>query len=450
MRPCERSVLALLQARLTIVLVALAAVAFFMLATPKPALAKNWYVSSRISARTHDGTSWKTPWSNSSKIVWANVAPGDIIFFDAGPTVDVAVTYDALRVQVNQVDISVAVDHGYSAGTVLFAGPGVRAGTTGIDCGSYTCNILGTQWTANPYFKRAPNIRIQNFATGINVGLNNGQFGVTASGVRVQNCRVGVNVWGNFWGLYSLLHDNTISMLVAAPGNVTLDDVWMCNYNTTADAGLITTGISTQSSVIANECVWGPGLSIAATLNSPSITFSDNYSLYLDPRTTNWNLLQAPFSTQGGFDVQYCTSFLPAVNQLGQSHSILTFTEPANLNPGQTQNVVIDNSIFYGGVMNVAGNTFLGGYGFDYIYRVSGNTTDLAAASTNPLFVSNPSSVYSNGVYGIWNPLFNKLCSLNFALQPSSPCLDPNGVAAGADPVTSSVWGRTGFVANMP
>jgi hypothetical protein len=255
-----------------------------------------------------------------------------------------------------------------------------------------------------------------------------------------------------------MFRDNPTSINITQAGNLQMGACWMFGYSSIAGNGIVVTGTGTGGGVGMQNCVMGPGLSTAVYLNNPGTIFFDFGSLYLDPIKTNLNIVQA-LPTWGannnpGVLFNYCTSFLPAVNPLGQSHSCLTYTEPTPW----TNNANTSNSDFFGGVANVVGHNQLDGIAGNNsynsnIYKVSGNTVVLNPTSTNPGYTSSQNAVYNEGAtsWG-WPWLFVQLCNLDFTLPHTSPWF---GTGVSCQPfaptiTTNRVYGAGGFVASQP
>ncbi|HEY9716179.1 MAG TPA: hypothetical protein V6C69_01815 [Trichormus sp.] len=429
------------QARPSVYAVLAVAVLALTLVSISPAYAdNNWYVSSRATSKTHNGTSWTTAWTDMNQINWSLVQPNDSISIDAGAKGTALYYYHPLVVGQDNVWISVALDTPHNSGIAVLQGSGV-SGSTGININNHTgVYLFGFQWLPNATIKSAPDVIVQGYTNGLSVGP---QGQVNVSNLWLRKCAYGLNCQGQVNASYLVIDDNTATNVIctsSASSNMqcSLNNSWICNIYGTYTPGVVNNGSASNDSYLGVEtCVVGPGLSNGVVLNNPGgLYFNTQDCLYLDPLTTNISIVQwpTPTATTGSIPVGVAnnTFFERALNVNGKAHNCLTFAEPA------TTLIEFENNVFYGGTMAITGNGQVGTIS-NYLYKTSGNSAAINSTQINPLFTSNVTGVYSEkGV--AYATVFQQLCNLNFALQPATPALGFNGSPAGTTWPTTGVY----------
>lgn len=369
-----------------------------------------WYVSPLSTGTVHDGKSWKTAWVDFNKIDWSQIQANDIIEIDAGPQAASMVQYKTPLV-IGRDDVYVSVSHqvGHDAGTVWLRGPG----TTAINVGNHkNVYILGNKWNANSVTSKSPQFLIdgsQGYTNGIYVGP--GADYVSISDIRVARCKTGLNVEGGFPTVWeSMIDDNAVNVAYApstSGGRFIINHTWICNSVPTPTPGIVTGG-SADGRLVTNQCIYGPGLSTAISMNSDKVRMQTSESLFLNPSTANLSIIKAP-QQSNCVRLWKCTSFMLPLSQQGTPHSCLSFKQPSSYGIYN-----IDGSIFYGGIVDVVGTSSIGYCNVQF--KTSGNVP-IVGTTADPLFVNaTPASSYAN-----YQTLFKALINMDFDLKPNSP-----------------------------
>jgi hypothetical protein len=366
---------------------------------------KTWYVSVLTPTNNGTGQSWKTAWRDFSAINWALINPGDRIQIDTGsapqPGHNSYLFYGNLRVPKSglpgkPITIEVSNEPGHNGGIASIQPTGRSNVAIDLQNSSHI-NIQGTRWGS---------IYVLGYQKGIFVGP--GSTNVTLKNIELDSNQVGVEMLGAADCRQLIIHDNQTNVSIVPPPRVGalpyFDRCWIHNKRAGNTIGVRISGAPiTSCGMTINRSIFGPGLSTAVKLDRRYTNMGVSNSLFLNSIQHNVEKI-SDFSA--AFTLRNVTSFQTPLNSQGQSHSNLKF--------GYTYDEV-SRSVFYGGVVDVAGSRVLGSSNFQF--KTSGNTSVLSSSSVDPLFVSNVAGLPNNAS-------FSQLQSLNFALRPNSPALN--------------------------
>jgi hypothetical protein len=318
------------------------------------------------------GADWCHAFKDFSQIKWANLSNGSTIYVEGG-IYNTPLVFNADGVTVRNG----AAPHN---GQVDLVGTS-SSGPIGMDVG----NRSGIQILATPQPKGselAEGFRVRNYAVGFRVGPN-------ASGIRLQGCGItensttGILTSGNLEFDRCVVHDNGTSFKInviqsQSPGRdygsyLVARENWIFNSNYShTGAGIRIEGDenSAWQATFIQQCVLGPCLLRGAADWTPKDVLSINNSLFLDSEDAN--VMAASPQTM----VRFCTIFSTPHNALGTGHNCL------NVPPG----TLVDNSIVYGGQVDVAAGVKLGTPNDQF--NTTGNKTALSPTEHNPNFVA--------------------------------------------------------------
>lgn len=429
----------------TKVLLALSLTTASMLSLPSMAHAATWYVSNYAAGYNpygRNGKSWLNAWTDTKKIDWSQIAPGDTILLDAGVAPQPGYTYLS----------PVAVYSNFSVGkdnvTITVAAPFDPSGTgnivwirtqspyqTAIDIGNrQNVTISGSKWMGSG-FQKSPNLAVvgSSGATGGPAGTTGIYVGEGAKNTKLQNiqfqmCDVGLKIDGGSATCRGLRMNNNLTGISYRPGStgeaVTVEDSWIHNdgmlYANNAASGLAwyarnCNGVSTTGTgggtgtLNVRGCYLGPGLVTAVDANCAQAGITLANSLINNPSSYAVKVSQAT-----SVSASYLTTFLTPLNSKNLAHSSFSATAPI---------LSISNNIIYGGSVDVTGTNSVGSGNVQF--NTTGNTVVISAYQQDPKFTSAVGSVPNSAS-------FNELRDLNFALQPGSPAsyVNPTSVAS--------------------
>ncbi len=393
---------------------------------PTPVSAATWYVSPVGPYNGRNGKTWYTAWPDLNQIDWTKVQSGDTIKIDAGappPTgssyLSPVYVYNPLSIGQDNVTIEISSMQNQN-GNVAWIRPATSSGTA-INIGNHQgITIRGSQWIGAG-MKRSPNLAVAGGGIGIYIGPN--AQGIVLQNIQFQMCDVGLQVDGGQATCSGLKLNNNLTNVLynrssstGASQSLILNDSWIANdgllylnnvvngypWAPRSCAGIVTRGQSNKDgSLTVNGCILGPELTTAVDAGCEQTSVYLYNTIINNPLESSLRLTKAR-----SLSAVSLTSFLTPLNKNGKAHSCLSLTQSTGRSDSITK------SSFFGGSVDVVGNTSVGSSNIQY--KTAGNTVVLSAGQVDPMFVSDLSGV--SGTAG-----FDQLVQLNFAVKPGSP-----------------------------
>ena len=401
-----------------------------------PPTPKTFYVSPS-NVGVADGTSWTKAWSDVDKIDWSKVGPGDTIKLDGGEryaTYKGTLTIGADGDYNRKIRIVVADEPGRN-GQALITGGYDRLvsgwynlpARSGIVVGDH--KHISIEGRNGMFFGRPGKaLRVSQFrASGVSTGPNSDfvsiknveidRNGVGTTSALLRPSGEGLKLQGRNECESLIIHDNSVNVVIQTPRGgyaPRIQRSWIYNEVQSRIIGKFSDGVQILDSYRGgfswydfNQCVLGPGLSTGVVYSQKNSGLSINNCLFLNPRLSNLT------GTVKGAEARYSivsmrnvTSFLTPLNADRGAHACLDYEYQ-----GQGS---VENSIFYGGVVNVSNATHpLSSYFPNVQFATSGNTIALGPTQQDPRFVTNVTTIGAGD--------FTSLRSADFSLQPGSP-----------------------------
>jgi len=411
---------------------ALFAALFFSAA---PAHARNYFVSP--NGDNSDGLSWKTAYTHIPSLQFgvSPLLPGDRVIMDGGTS---GLTYGSgMQISVsgtsgNPIVIASSNEKNHN-GTVTFSGQNGQGGqnqAVGVYLsGSYIkingdvrggikfsdCQFQGLSVSGNGNVLN--NVAIQNVnGPPVNPGHIPGiglQF--TGSNNRYQNMDI---------------YNTTICAQEYASLNnsqtTVFDGCWFFDNYSRGNSGLIVSDNNAASRMYMNNCAFGPGLGNAIASSASAGQTHVLGCLFLNASGTNIAVNPAAGSS-AQFMVNKITSFMTDGNYQGLANNCLSYNGNGKLQ--------IDNSVFWGGSVNVAANVPVKVRG-NFQYKTKLNTQLLAPTMVDPQFAD---EVHISALTGS-SPL-GSVAGEDFTLAQNSPAAGKGAVVTAVEQLNKNVAG---------
>jgi hypothetical protein len=352
------------------------------------AQARNLFVSQSGDGTT--ATSWKTAWKSFQTIDWSQVVAGDQIIVDGGAG---GVTYKgAFSIPVSGVIIRQSSAAGRN-GVVTISGDVAQQVPIGVTISGSNVRLVGNT---------RGGIKITSFGSELVRVLTNGNVlrNIRIGGVTgfppYGSGRVGCLVFGgtnNHFVNCDFRDFNkcAVESPVAGVPNVNVfngctfgNDFygWWSEWGT-GIYGARPGATAVDSKIYASKCVFGPILNRCVDVVQGKLNVSD--SLFLGSNFANLSF-EPPVGSTAVANVTKCTFYEPNFSTpLGQqppSYAMFLY----NISTNGNGVLKVKDSIVYGGVVHVPATQSIS-LGGNFQYHVTGNTTALASAIVNPLFV---------------------------------------------------------------
>lgn len=378
------------------------------------AQARNLYVSP--SGNNTTGATWKTAWNSFLNIDWTQVAAGDQIIVDGGAT---STTYPgAFTIPASNIVIRQAGGAGRN-GQIIINHAGGQPVQTGVNITGSNVHIVAT---------RRSGIKIGSFGgecvkiqTAGNT-LRNVEVGSATGFPPYAGGRVGALVFGgnNNQFINCDFRDTTACAKESPVAGTNLTVFRNCTFGNyfygffqTWGSGIYGARETTpaDTTIHARSCVFGPQLNKGVDVVQGKTALVDN--LFLGNNVAHVFFQPAAGST-ARVNVTRCTTYAP--NFSGQAQHSTAFSPLVTNGNGILR---VKDSIIYGGVINVPATQVVSAGG-NVQYHVTGNTTALASALVNPLYVNESQ---------LWTPVTTPTISpqvwttQSYALSASSPAV---------------------------